>query len=163
DARRRAELLATENATAHRMELCGIIGRSAVMQQLFGVVRRIEPHARTALITGEAGAGKRGVAGAIHALGRRRNGRFVAFDCSAGLEMPLESALFRHARGTADREAGLFETMDGGTLFLEEVGDLPPESQTRLMRVLESGETHRIGSPVPPNAGTARRGARTRD
>ena len=146
DARRRAELLVTENATAHRMELCGIIGRSAVMQQLFGLVRRIAPHARTAMITGEAGAGKRGVASAIHALGPRRNGRFVAFDCSAGLEMPLESALFGHVRGALDHEAGLFETMDGGTVFLEEVGDLPPESQTRLMRVLESGETHRIGS-----------------
>ena len=68
DARRRAELLVTENATAHRMELCGLIGRSAVMQQLFGLVRRIAPHVRTALITGETGAGKKGVARAIHDL-----------------------------------------------------------------------------------------------
>ena len=71
---RRAELLAAESATAKRLELCGMIGRSAIMQQLFGLVRRIAPHARTALITGETGAGKEGIARAIHGSGRAVTG-----------------------------------------------------------------------------------------
>src|SRR5438067_3396404 len=83
DVERRAALLAAENQTAHRLELCGMIGRSAVMQELFGLVRRIAPHARTALVTGETGAGKEGVARAIHELGPRRQRKFVTINCSA--------------------------------------------------------------------------------
>jgi DNA-binding NtrC family response regulator len=153
DARRRAELLSTENATAHRLELCGMIGRSAVMQQLFGLVRRIAPHARTALITGETGAGKEGVARAIHELGPRRHKRFSTINCSAVVETLFESELFGHTRGAftgaTDHKAGLFEAADGGTLFLDEVGELPASVQAKLLRVLETGEVQRVGSLQP--------------
>jgi DNA-binding NtrC family response regulator len=153
DARRRAELLSTENATAHRMELCGMIGRSAVMQQLFGLVRRIAPHARTALVSGETGAGKEGIARAIHDLGPRRHKRFVTINCSAVVQTLFESELFGHVRGAftgaTDHKPGLFEAADGGTLFLDEVGELPSSVQAKLLRVLESGEVQRVGSLQP--------------
>jgi len=146
----RAELLVAESTTARRLELCGMIGRSAVMQQLFGLVRRIAPHARTALITGETGAGKEGIARAIHALGPRRLKRFVTINCSAVVETLFESELFGHARGAftgaVDNKPGLFEAADGGTLFLDEIGELPPSVQAKLLRVLESGEVQRVGS-----------------
>jgi two-component system, NtrC family, response regulator HydG len=128
DAHRRAELLETENATAHRMELCGMIGRSAVMQELFGMVRRIAPHARAALITGEAGAGKEGIARAIHDLGPRRHTHFTPIDCSRVVE------------------AGVFETADGGTLFLDGVGELLGSLQDRLLRILETHDVRIVAA-----------------
>jgi len=146
DARRRAELLVTENATAHRMELCGLIGRSAVMQQLFGLVRRIAPHVRTALITGETGAGKKGVARAIHELGPRRDRRFVCVNCAAGLET-----------------TGAIEGSDGDTVFLEEVGDLPQRAQARLARLLETGTAQRVGSLHPKKVDVTILAASSRD
>ena len=153
DATRRAELLTTENATAKRLELCGMIGRSAVMQQLFGLVRRIAPHARTALITGETGTGKEGIAHAIHDLGPRRLKRFATINCSAVVETLFESELFGHMRGAftgaTDHKAGLFEAADGGTLLLDEVGELPAAVQAKLLRVLETGEVQRVGSLQP--------------
>jgi DNA-binding NtrC family response regulator len=153
DAQRRTDLLAAENVTAHRMELCGMIGRSGVMQQLFGLVRRIAPHARTALVTGETGAGKEGVARAIHDLGPRRHKRFTTINCSAVVATLFESELFGHARGAftgaTDHKAGLFEAADGGTLFLDEIGELPAPVQAKLLRVLEAGEVQRVGSLQP--------------
>ena len=153
DALRRAELLSSEGATAKRLELCGMIGRSPVMQQLFGLVRRIAPHARTSLITGETGAGKEGVARAIHELGPRRAKRFATINCSAVVETLFESELFGHARGAftgaTDNKPGMFEAVDGGTLFLDEIGELPPSVQAKLLRVLETGEVQRVGSLQP--------------
>ena len=150
EAARRAELLAAEETTARRMELCGMIGRSAVMQELFGLVRRIAPHARTALVTGETGAGKEGVARAVHELGPRRHKKFLTVNCSAVVETLFESELFGHVRGAftgaTDHKAGLFEAADGGTLFMDEIGELPPAVQAKLLRVLESGEVQRVGS-----------------
>ena len=147
---RRAALLAAESETAHRMELCGLIGRSAVMQELFDLVQRIAPHARTALITGETGSGKEGIAHAIHHLGPRRQRRFVTINCSAVVETLFESELFGHVRGAftgaTDHKAGLFEAADAGTLFLDEVGELPLSVQAKLLRVLEVGEVQRVGS-----------------
>ena len=153
DAARRADLLAAENATAHRLELCGLIGRSAVMQQLFGLVRRIAPHARTALITGETGSGKEGIARAVHDLGPRRARRFFTINCSAVVESLFESELFGHVRGAftgaTENKPGMFEAADGGTLFLDEIGELPPSVQAKLLRVLETGEVQRVGSLQP--------------
>ncbi|HYT69074.1 MAG TPA: sigma-54 dependent transcriptional regulator [Vicinamibacterales bacterium] len=153
EARRRAELLEADNATAHRLELCGMIGRSAVMQELFGLVKRIAPHARTALVTGETGAGKEGIARAIHQYGPRKNKKFVTINCSAVVETLFESELFGHARGAftgaTEHKAGLFEAADGGTLFLDEVGELPAAVQAKLLRVLETGEVQRVGSLQP--------------
>jgi DNA-binding NtrC family response regulator len=155
DATRRAELFTSESATAKRLELCGMIGRSPFMQQLFGLVRRIAPHARTALITGETGTGKEGIAHAIHDLGPRRTRRFATVNCSAVVETLFESELFGHMRGAftgaTDNKAGLFEAADGGTLFLDEVGELPLTVQAKLLRVLETGEVQRVGSLQPKN------------
>jgi DNA-binding NtrC family response regulator len=150
EAVRRAELLAADSATARRMELCGMIGRSAVMQELFGLIRRIAPHARTALVTGETGAGKEGVARAVHELGPRRQKRFVTVNCSAVVETLFESELFGHVRGAftgaTEHKAGMFEAADGGTLFMDEIGELPATVQAKLLRVLETGEVQRVGS-----------------
>jgi DNA-binding NtrC family response regulator len=150
DIERRAALLEADTETARRLELCGMIGRSAVMQELFGLVRRIAPHARAALITGETGAGKEGIARAIHDLGPRRARKFFTINCSAVVETLFESELFGHLRGAftgaTDNKPGLFEAADGGTLLLDEVGELPPAVQAKLLRVLESGEVQRVGS-----------------
>ena len=143
DAARRAELFASENTTAKRLELCGLIGRSAVMQQLFGLVRRIAPHARTVLITGEAGAGKEGIAHAIHDLGPRSTRPFVTVNCSTVSETPGAFTV------ATDAISGLLEAAGGGTLFLNDVAELPPGVQARLLRVLETGEIQRVGSLQP--------------
>jgi transcriptional regulator with GAF, ATPase, and Fis domain len=130
-----------------------MIGRSAVMQDLFGLVRRVAPHARAALVTGETGVGKEGIARAIHDLGPRRTRRFVTINCSAIVETLFESELFGHMRGAftgaTDNKVGLFEAADGGTLFLDEVGELPPAVQAKLLRVIETGEALRVGSLQP--------------
>lgn len=150
---RRAALLAAEHDTAHRLEFCGMIGRGPVMQELFGLVRRIAPHARVALVTGETGAGKEGIARAIHDVGPRRQRRFVTINCSAVVDTLFESELFGHSRGAftgaTDNKAGLFEAADGGTLFLDEIGELSPAVQAKLLRVLETGEVQRVGSLQP--------------
>jgi DNA-binding NtrC family response regulator len=150
DLQRRAALLKAESETAHRLELCGMIGRSVVMQELFGLVRRIAPHARVALITGETGAGKEGVAAAIHKLGPRSQKKFLTMNCSAVVETLFESELFGHVKGAftgaTDNKPGLFEAADGGTLFLDEVGELAPTVQAKLLRVIETGEVSRVGS-----------------
>jgi DNA-binding NtrC family response regulator len=153
EAARRIALLAAEDAVARRVGVCGMIGRSPVMQDLFSLVRRVAPHARTALVTGETGAGKEGIARAIHELGPRRGRRFLTVNCSAIVEGLFESELFGHVRGAftgaADHKPGLFEAADGGTLFLDEIGELPMAVQAKLLRVLETGEVQRVGSLQP--------------
>jgi DNA-binding NtrC family response regulator len=150
DIARRVALFEAESDTARRLELCGMIGRSAVMQELFGLVRRIAPHARAALVTGETGTGKEGIARAIHELGPRRTRKFVTINCSAVVESLFESELFGHMlgafTGATANKPGLFEAADGGTLFLDEVGELPLAVQAKLLRALELGEVQRIGS-----------------
>ena len=127
-----------------------MIGRSHVMQDLFGMIRRLAPHVRTALVTGETGTGKELVARALHKLGPRKDRRFVTVNCSAVVETLFESELFGHVRGAftgaTDNKPGLFEAADGGTLFLDEVGELPLSVQAKLLRVLELGEMNRVGS-----------------
>src|SRR5215208_4473940 len=150
DLERRRNLLSIEGDVARRLEFCGMIGRGPVMQELFGMIRRLAPHIRTALITGETGTGKELVARALHLLGPRRDRRFVTVNCSAVVETLFESELFGHVRGAftgaTENKPGLFELADGGTLFLDEIGELPPGVQAKLLRVLELGELQRIGS-----------------
>lgn len=147
---RRRNLLTMENDVARRLEFCGMIGRSPVMQELFGLIRRLAPHVRTALISGETGTGKELVARALHKMGPRRERRFVTVNCSAVVETLFESELFGHMRGAftgaTESKPGLFELADGGTIFLDEVGELPLTVQAKLLRVLELGEVHRVGS-----------------
>ena len=150
---RRRSLLSLEGELARRLEFCGMIGRGPVMQELFSMIRRLAPHVRTALITGETGTGKELVARALHRTGPRRDRRFVTINCSAVVETLFESELFGHVRGAftgaTEHKPGLFEAADGGTLFLDEVGELPLAVQAKLLRVLELGEVHRVGSLEP--------------
>ena len=147
---RRRSVLALESDVARRLEFCGMIGRGPVMQELFGMIRRLAPHVRTALITGETGTGKELVARALHSTGPRRDRRFVTVNCSAVVETLFESELFGHMRGAftgaTENKPGLFEIADQGMLFLDEIGELPMTVQAKLLRVLELGEVHRVGS-----------------
>ncbi len=153
ESERRRSVLSLESDLARRLEFCGMIGRSPVTQELFGMIRRLAPHVRTALITGETGTGKELVARALHQTGPRRDRRFVTVNCSAAVDTLSESELFGHVRGAlpaaTDNKPGLFELADGGTLFLDEIGELPTAIQAKLLRVLELGEVHRVGSLDP--------------
>jgi two-component system response regulator PilR (NtrC family)/two-component system response regulator HydG len=126
----------------------GFVGASRPMQELFSLIRRVAPSSLPALITGETGSGKEVVASAIHRLSGR--GAFVAVNCAALPEHLLESELFGHIKGSftgADRDKpGLFEAADGGTILLDEVGDLPKTLQPKLLRVVEDGEVRRVGA-----------------
>ncbi len=150
---RRRTLMSLESDLARRLEFCGMIGRGPLMQDLFGLIRRLAPHVRTALISGETGTGKELVARALHKIGPRRERRFVTVNCSAVVETLFESELFGHVRGAftgaTENKPGLFEAADSGTLFLDEIGELPLSVQAKLLRVLELGEVHRVGSLEP--------------
>ena len=150
---RRQSIFGVETELARRLEFAGMIGRSAVMTDLFEFIRRLAPYARVALITGETGTGKELVARALHDLGPRRDRRFVALNCSAVVETLFESELFGHVRGAftgaVDHKAGMFEQAAGGTIFLDEIGELPLSVQAKLLRVLEQGEVYRVGSVEP--------------
>ena len=153
DTDRRKTLLTADADLAKQLELCGMIGRSRVMQDLFTLIKRLAPHVRAALITGETGTGKELIAQALHRLGPRRSRRFVAINCSAVVETLFESELFGHVRGAftgaSEHKSGLFELADGGTLFLDEIGELPISLQAKLLRVLEQGQIQRVGALEP--------------
>ena len=150
ETKRRRNLIALEQAAAREVEFCGMIGRGPAMQEVFSLIRRLAPHLRSALITGETGVGKELVARALHQHGPRRDRRFVAVNCSAVVETLFESELFGHVRGAftgaVDNKVGLFEAASGGMLFLDEIGELPQAMQAKLLRVLETGEVQRVGS-----------------
>jgi DNA-binding NtrC family response regulator len=150
---RQRSVMAMERDLARRLEFCGMIGRGPLMQDLFALIRRLAPHVRTALVTGETGTGKELVARALHRTGPRRDRRFVTVNCSAVVESLFESELLGHVRGAftgaTENKPGLFEAADGGTLFLDEIGELPLTVQAKLLRVLELGEMHRVGSLEP--------------
>ena len=147
---RRGEMLAADGEAARASEFHGIIGRSPAMQGLFDAIRRLAPHVRAALIVGETGTGKELVARALHHLGPRRDRPFVALNCSAIVEGLFESEFFGHARGAftgaIETKAGIFEHAHGGTVFLDEIGELPLSLQAKLLRVVEYGEVQRVGT-----------------
>lgn len=126
-----------------------LIGRSPAMQSVYRIIARVVATDLTVLISGESGTGKELVARAIHDLGRRRQAPFVAINMAAIPRELIEAELFGHERGAftgaAQRNAGRFEQAAGGTLFLDEIGDMPMEAQTRLLRVLQSGEFTTVG------------------
>ena len=146
----RNSVLDSDATLAERLEVCGMIGRTPVMRELFDVIHRLAPHARTVLVTGETGTGKELVARALHQLGPRSQKKLVTVNCSAVVETLFESELFGHVRGaftgaTGDK-AGVFEAAHGGTVFLDEVGELPAGAQAKLLRTIENGELQRVGS-----------------
>jgi two-component system, NtrC family, response regulator HydG len=150
EAEARRSVLEHDEDVAKRLELCGMIGRSAVMQEIFSLIRRLAPYARAVLIAGETGTGKELVARAFHALGPRCERPFVPVSCSALVETFAETQLFGHERdapaGATERKEGFFEQADRGTLFFDEIGEMPAGLQARLLRVLETGEVQRVGS-----------------
>ncbi len=133
-----------------RSSFSNIIGRSLEMQKLFILLQKVSRTSVTILIEGESGTGKELVARAIHFNSPRKGQRFLAQNCAALPEQLLESELFGHVRGAftgAMREkAGLFEAADGGTFFLDEIADMPPSLQVKLLRVLQDGEIRRVGA-----------------
>ncbi len=152
-AQQREAALHLENELLRAHQFEGMVGRSPLMLAVFTRVRRVAPHYRTALVTGATGTGKELVASALHRLSPVSGNRFAVVNCSAVVETLFESELFGHVKGaftgaTQDK-AGLFEYANGGTVFLDEIGDMPLETQSKLLRVLENGEIQRVGSPVP--------------
>jgi two-component system response regulator HydG len=131
------------------VEVSAIIGTSAPMQRVFEAIALVAPTEATVLILGESGTGKELVARAIHANSPRRGGPLITVNCAALPETLLESELFGHERGAftgaAERRIGRFELAHGGTVFLDEIGELTPASQTKLLRVLQSQEFERVG------------------
>ncbi len=131
----------------------GIVSRSPRMLTVFAKIRRVAPHFKTALVTGATGTGKELVARGLHRLSPASNDRFVACNCSALVESLVETELFGYAKGAftganQDR-AGLFESADGGTLLLDEIGELSPGVQAKLLRVLQDYQVQRVGSHLP--------------
>jgi len=143
-----------ENVNLHeqldqKFGLENLIGQSPAMLSMFDVVRQVAPSRATVLVTGETGTGKELVAHAVHNLSPRKNGPFIAVHAAALPTALLESELFGHERGAftgaVERRAGRFELADGGTIFLDEVGELEPAMQVKLLRVLEERKFERLG------------------
>ena len=126
-----------------------LIGRSQAMQDVYRMITRVLRNDLTVLVLGESGTGKELVAEAIHQLGARKAGPFIAVNTAAIPRELIESELFGHEKGAftgaVQRSIGKFEQASGGTLFLDEIGDMPPEAQTRLLRALQSGRIRRVG------------------
>ena len=144
----RAEALGDGNALFY-----GMVGRSAVVRELFARIERVARFTSTVLIHGESGTGKELVARALHQLSPRRGGPFVAVNCGAIPRELLESELFGSEKGaytgSVKTRVGLLETAAGGTLFLDEIVDLPLHLQVKLLRVLQEGEVRPVGASRP--------------
>jgi two-component system response regulator AtoC len=142
-----AERVQSAPVTPHM--LCGMIGKSAAMQQVFRTLQKVSEYKTNVLVTGESGTGKELVARALHTLGPRAEEPFVAVNCGAIPENLLESELFGHKKGAftdASRDKkGLFEEADHGTLFLDEIGEMPLGLQVKLLRAIQEEEIRRLG------------------
>ncbi|HYP12295.1 MAG TPA: sigma-54 dependent transcriptional regulator [Bryobacteraceae bacterium] len=133
-----------------RYELHNLIGRSQAMQEIFGTISRVAPTRATVLLAGESGVGKDMIARAIHFHSPRRDRPFVKINCTALPENLMESELFGYEKGAftgaVAAKPGKFEQADTGTVFLDEIGDVPPAVQVKLLRVLQERELERLGS-----------------
>jgi len=152
-ALRVANRLDAETARTRQAELPPIAAKSRAMQAVISLVERVAPSNASVLLLGEHGSGKEVIARVIHAASQRRNKAFVAVNAGGLSEGVLESELFGHVKGAftdakTDR-TGCFELADGGTLFLDEIANMPLAQQARLLRVLQTGEFHPVGSSRP--------------
>lgn len=149
DRRRRIQDL--EQRLVSNLEFHGIVSRSPAMIDVFEMVRKISRHYVNVLLVGPTGSGKELVAHAIHQISPVANQRFAVCNCSAIVETLLESQLFGHVRGAftgaTETRAGLFEFANGGTVFLDEVGETSLAMQAKLLRVIQNREIQRVGSP----------------
>ena len=150
------DVAATAARLLERRELqrrTGIFGESAPIQEVLVRIEQLGPVSSTVLVQGESGTGKELVAKAIHDLSPRRGKPFIAVNCAALPESLLESELFGHEKGAftgaAERRLGRFELADGGTIFLDEIGEIPESTQVKLLRVLESRSFFRVGGVQP--------------
>lgn len=134
---------------SNRAAPTGIVGRAKPMSRVYELIEQVSPANTTVLITGESGTGKELVAAAIHARSSRANNAFIRVNCGALPEGVIDSELFGHERGAftgaTSMRKGRFELADGGTIFLDEVGELTPAAQVRLLRVLQERELERVG------------------
>lgn len=146
-AKENAQLKAIVARTQPRHEM---VGQSPALQEIFRLIQRAAPSDKAILILGESGTGKELVARALHRHSTRADKPMVVINCAALPETLLESELFGHEKGSftgaVNAKAGLFEVADGGTLFVDEIGELPGSLQAKLLRVLEDGSLRRIGS-----------------
>ena len=149
-ARDRREVAALSRQLRGAGRLGELVGQSKKMQEVMLVVETVAPSVAPVLITGETGSGKEIVARTIHRLSPRAARPFVAINCSAIPESLMESEIFGHERGAftgaAERRLGCFELADGGTLLLDEIGEMPAPTQAKLLRVLEDSKVRRLGS-----------------
>jgi len=155
DAETRQRTLRLDQELINAYQFEGMVGRSPLMLEVFARIRRIAPHFRTVLVTGATGTGKELVARALHRLSPASRGPFVVCNCSALVDNLVESELFGYVRGaftgaTQDK-VGLFEHADGGTIFLDEIGELALAAQAKLLRVLQNRQVQRVGSLTPRN------------
>jgi two-component system NtrC family response regulator len=142
-----------KDAATSRYSFDNIVGKSKPMQDVFEIIRKVAPANATVLIQGESGTGKELVAKSIHFNSPRKEGAFVAVNCSALSETLLESELFGHEKGAftgaISMKKGRFELADGGTLFLDEIGELSPSLQVKLLRVIQEKTFERVGGVKP--------------
>jgi DNA-binding NtrC family response regulator len=153
DKRLRQELSRLRGQLREGWHYRNIIGQSAAMQQVFAIIDRAAAVKATVLISGESGTGKEMVARALHEAGPRKGGPFLALNCGAIPENLIESTLFGHERGAftgaEQKTRGYFQAANGGTLLLDEIGELPLGMQSKLLRVLEDGQITPVGTTAP--------------
>src|SRR5213594_4402889 len=151
--RKEEERRSLRQAMSREVDRGAIVGRSDLMQEVFRLVEQVAPARSTILITGESGTGKELIAKAIHEASTRAGRPFVTVNSSNIPSELLESELFGHTRGAFTgaiaAKKGLFEVADGGSIFLDEIGDIPPETQVRLLRVIQEREFTPLGDTTP--------------
>ena len=147
--RLKSENIRLKKAFQEDFDFRNIIASSPQMLDIFNLIEKVAGYNTTVLITGESGTGKELIAKAIHYNGSRKDKPFIAINCGAIPETLLESELFGHVKGAftdaVRSKSGLFEEADGGTIFLDEIGELPKELQVKLLRVLQEGELRKVG------------------